>query len=286
MTELQVNSTDFNQILTSDDAIDNEVMTGCRMYAQSFVHWRIWLYMAVSEIRRRYRRTLLGPFWATLSVAIFIGCMGMVFPMLWHTDVQSFLPFFSAGFIVWTFVSTTINDACGTFIDAGNLIKQVNLPYPTYAFSAVTRNFLTMLHHLAVYVPIMLIFHVPINLNTLLFLPAMIILCLTSSWVCVLLGFLTARFRDMKQIISSLLQISIFVTPIFWRPSQLGSSLYAQILVAINPLYHFVEIVRAPLLGQQPASIDWIASIGFCLLGWLLTMKVVGKYYKHLVFWL
>lgn len=292
MTELQIES-DKNvspNKLNSINFLKNktffQIWKGASLYVQSLLLWRIWMYMGISEIRRRYRRTLLGPFWATLSVSIFIGCLGMVFPRLWHMDAKQFLPYFSSGFVIWTLVSTTITEGCGTFIDVSSFIKQINLPCPVYANSVVIRNFLTLLHHLVVYVAIMIIFRVPVNANTFLLIPGILILALTSSWFCILFGFLTARFRDIKQIVASFLQISIFVTPIFWRPSQFGETFYAKLIVAVNPLYHFIEIARAPLLGQQPAQLDWVFSIVFCMVGWLFTMNVLGKYYRNLVFWL
>jgi lipopolysaccharide transport system permease protein len=162
----------------------------------------------------------------------------------------------------------------------------MSLPYPIYSNNVVARNFILLLHHLVVYVAIMLIFQVPVNLNTLLIVPAMIILCVTGSWVAILLGFISARFRDIKQVIVSLLQIALFVTPILWAPAQLGASWQATLLVNINPLFHFVTIARAPLLGQQPSMINWMVSIGVSVLGWFVTMRVLSKYYKHLVFWL
>ncbi len=264
----------------------NPLKEGIHIYTQGFIYWRIWFYMATSEIRRRYRRTLIGPFWTTLSLAIFIGTMGILFPILWHTDVKTFLPFFSSGFIIWTFVSSTTTEACSTFLEVSGLIKQVPFPYSIYSNAVMTRNFLVMLHHLVIYAVIMLIFHVPMNLNTLLIIPAMLLLCFMGSWSCILLGLLTARFRDVKQVVVSLLQIAMFLTPIFWRPSQVEDTVYAKFLVTANPLFHFVAIARAPLLGEQPTLTNWLVVIGVSVFGWLMTMRVLTKYYKHVVFWL
>lgn len=259
---------------------------GIYHYINGFSYWRIWLYMGFADIRRRYRRSLLGPFWVTLSLAIFIGSMGLIFPALWHTDVKTYLPFFSSGFIIWTFFSTMITESCGAFLDAAGLLKQISLPYVVYSNVVVVRNFLIMLHHSVVYITVMIIFHVPVNSNTLLLIPALLILCFAGSWISILLGLLSLRFRDIRQIVISFLQVTMFVTPIFWAASQLGSGLKAKLLVNLNPLYHFVEIARAPLLGLRPAAIDWVAALFICALGWLITMRILGKYYRHLVFWL
>jgi lipopolysaccharide transport system permease protein len=284
--ELATASDESTGYLSPRRAAQSFFLKGVQLYFQGFLCRSVWLHMATSEIRRRYRRTLLGPFWTSLNVLIFIGVMGLVFPLLWHTNVKTYLPFFSSGFIIWTFVSTSIMESCGTFLDLSGLIKQVSLPYSVYANTVVVRNVIVLLHHLLVYVVIALIFQVPINLNTLCIIPALLILCLTGSWVSILLGLVVARFRDIKQLITSFLQIAMFVTPIFWMPDQLGVSSLAKFIIAANPLYHFVAIARAPLLGQAPSLINWVASLCFCLIGWAITMRLLGKYYRHLVFWL
>lgn len=292
MTELQISSEEgmtptlLGRKRASTIFVGANYLKGLHIYIQGFLCWHLWIHMATSEIRRRYRRTLLGPFWVTLNVAIFIGMMGLVFPILWHTNVKTYLPFFASGFILWSFVATSITEACGTFFDMRGLIKQIPLPYSVYAFTVVTRNVIILCHHLVVYVIIVLIFGVPINFNTVLFVPAMLLLCLTSSWVSILLGLLAVRFRDVKQVVTNFLQIAMFVTPIFWMPAQLGSSWQAKLLVTANPLYHFVALARAPLLGQPPILMNWVAGIGVCILGWVFTMKLLGKYHRHLVFWL
>ena len=258
---------------------------GLNIYINGVINWRIWFYMGWSETKRRYRRTLIGPFWVTLSIAIFVGCIGIIFPRLWHIDPKTYLPFFASGYITWIFISSIITEACGTFVDSMWLIKQTTLSYAIYANNVVTRNVIVLFHHFLVYFIIMLCFAVPITSSTLLFLPGMMILCLTSSWFCILLGLFACRFRDIKQLVASLLQISMFVTPIFWSPAQLGAS-KVQLLVTINPLYHFIQIVRAPLLGQPPTLTDWGFAISICVVGWFMTLYLLGKYKKHLVFWL
>ncbi|OGV29519.1 MAG: hypothetical protein A3E88_00285 [Legionellales bacterium RIFCSPHIGHO2_12_FULL_35_11] len=271
---------------SSLDTTRKGFLKGVEIYFQGLLLWNIWFYMATSEIRRRYRRTLLGPFWVTLSVSIFIGAMGVIFPILWHTDVKMYLPFFASGFIVWSFVAACITESSGTFLDVAGILKQVSLPYSVYSNTVVLRNFLILLHHFFVYVVIVGIFKVPININTILIVPAMMILCFTASWISILIGLLVTRFRDIKQIVTSFLQISLFVTPIFWMPSQMNLSWKTRLIVDINPLFHFVSIVRAPLLGQPPSSLSWMVAIGVSIIGWIITMKVLSRYYRHLVFWL
>lgn len=258
----------------------------CKDIIDGVKQHHLWTYMAVSEIRRRYRRTVLGPFWTTLSLAIFIGSMSVLFSYLWKTDIPSFLPFFASGFICWVFVSTVIVESCTVFVSAEGLLKQIPLPYSTFSWLVISRNLLIMAHHSIVYFFIVLVLKVPVNLNTLLFIPGIILVCLTGFWVSILVGLLCSRYRDLQQVVNSLLQISMFVTPIFWPPSQLGGGMRAVVLLDANPLYHYVSIVRLPLLGQAPEFHSWIITAIITLVVGILAFLLFAKYRRKLIFWI
>lgn len=263
--------------------ISNEVTQD---YCQGFLNWRLWSYMAFADIRRRYRRTIIGPFWTTLSLAIFIISMGILFSALWKMDIKSFLPYFGSGFVCWTFVSSLITDGCSTFTSAEGLLKQINLPYSSFAWLIVARNFLVFLHQIVIFLGIALIFHVSINRYTLLMIPGFLLLFITGSWLTILLGMFCARYRDLQQVVSSLLQISMFVTPIFWPESQLGQGIKSYVLINGNPLYHYVSVIRQPLLGLAPSYLSWIVVSFSTILGLTLTLMLMSKKYRQIVFWL
>jgi len=264
-------------------AFSNEA---CLDYWDGLLHWRMWSYMAFADIRRRYRRTLIGPFWTTLSLAIFIISMGFLFSTLWKTDIKTFLPYFSSGFICWTFTATIITESCSTFTSVEGLLKQIALPYSCFSWLVIARNFLVFLHQVVIYICIALAFHIPITPYTFLIVPGFLLVFITASWLAILLGLFCARFRDMQQVVSSLLQISMFVTPIFWPVSQLGGGFKSYLLVNANPLYHYVSVIRQPLLGLAPSLMSWLVVGGVTIVGWLLTMVILTKKHQNLIFWL
>lgn len=245
----------------------------------------ICYYMAMADIKRRYRRTLLGPFWTTLSLAVFIASMSLLFSQLWGTDIATFLPFFSSGYICWIFISSIITESCTAFIVVEGLLKQVKLPFSIFASLIVVRNLLVLAHHAIVYIFIALLFSIPINMNTLLVIPALLLLSLTGFWVSLFMGTICARYRDLQQVVNSLLQISMFVTPIFWPTTQLAGRKVLKFL-NFNPLYHYVSIIRMPLLGEMPSLISWLVVIGVTLMGGFLTFLFFARQRRKLIFWL
>ncbi len=250
---------------------------------KGFERFDLALYIALIELRRRYRRTIIGPFWTTLSVGLFIGCMSIILSMLWNSDIKSFLPYFSTGYITWILVSTIITDGCVTFISNESYLKQVSLPYLLYPIVVCLRNFLVFSHHLIIYLLVMIFCKQGVNFNTFLIIPGAIIVFTTGVWVSLLLGMLCARYRDIQQIITSVLQLAMFVTPIMWRPDQMGRK--GAIFTALNPLYHNISLIRLPLLGQAPELVSWVFSVIFsCILG-LITLYLFAKKYRSLIYW-
>src|SRR5690242_3738603 len=75
----------------------------------------MWSALAMQDIRLRYRGSLLGPFWLTISTIIMIAAMGLIYARLFHVDTATYLPFLAVGLVLWQFLSTVINEGCLTF---------------------------------------------------------------------------------------------------------------------------------------------------------------------------
>lgn len=247
--------------------------------------WRVWIYLAFSDIRRRYRRTFLGPFWATLSLSIFAVSVSILYSSLWKTDIRNFMPFFASGFIGWVLISSIISEGCAVFVAAEGVMKQLPLPYFTFVWAAVVRNLFLLMHHFVFYLIVMLLLDVPINLYSVLIIPALGLISLTGLWVVTLVGTICTRYRDMQLAVSSLLQISLFITPIFWRPTDV-QGMNAFVFVESNPFYHYLNLIRMPLLGQAPELNSWMmVSILTCFLG-VLAILFYCRQYRKLIFFL
>ena len=275
----------FNRSMAQEKIKEpNDLFLALNDFIRALKNYKFWMFMGAAEIKRRYKRTVIGPFWTTLSLAIFIACMSYMLSAMWHSKTEDFLPYFCSGYICWTLMQTCIIDGCNTFINTEVFIRQINLPYSNYAFLMLWRNFIVFAHHLAILLIVLLYSKVSININFLLVIPGLMILFFTGAWLAIFLGMICARFRDIQMVIVSLLQLAMYVTPIMWRPDQLGPK--GILLAKINPLSHFISIVRLPLIGQAPSLLNWSAAIIFTVIGATLTLLFFAKKYRRLVFWL
>ena len=250
----------------------------------SLTNWRMWGRLGWQENKRRYRRTTIGPFWTTLSLGVLIGMLGLVWSKLWNPDPRIFLPYLCAGMLVWSLMSSIINEGCSVFIAGEGLIKHFQFPYVLLACSVVWRNVIGFLHNLIILVFVWRYADVPITGNLVWFLPALLLLCINSVWVCILLGICCARYRDLQQVITTIVTVSVFVTPILFTAEQMGAR--GAVIVDSNILYHFLNLVRSPLLGQAPRPLNWAVVFASTILGWLVTLFVYSRFRRRIPYWL
>ena len=234
------------------------------------------------DIKLQYRRSLLGPFWLTLSMGTLVGALGFLYGALFGIAIDDYLPFLALGFVAWGLISGIASDGCMAFIGAENFIKQIKLPYSTFVYRVVWRNLIIFAHNFVIYIVVAIVFGIWPGATALLLLPGLALIVANGLWVCLLVGMVCARFRDVPEIVASVLRITFFMTPIIWKPEQLGKRIG---LVDLNPFFHFIEMVRAPLLGQTPAALTWAVGLAMAGGGWLVTYLFWRRFRSRISYW-
>jgi ABC-type polysaccharide/polyol phosphate export permease len=237
------------------------------------------------DVRQRYRRSALGPLWLTISMGVMIGTIGIVFGTIFKSPMTEFLPFIAIGIILWSFISMVITEGCTGFIAAEGIIKQLPIPLFVHILRMIWRNILILGHNVVIFPIILLAVGKPLYLTAFLAIPGLLLLLVNLTWVALILALLCARYRDLAQIVGSVLQVVFYLTPIMWMPKNLpkGAGLY---LLDLNPMYHLLEIVRAPLLGDFPTTINWVVACALALVGWLFAIALYGRYKRRIAYWL
>jgi ABC-type polysaccharide/polyol phosphate export permease len=256
--------------------IATEIVAGFRA-------WPVWVILGWDDLRQRYRRSVLGPFWITLSMGMFILLLGLIYSHIFQMNLKTYIPFLSVGYIVWGFISQTTNDSCTAFHEGSRIIRQIKLPFSIYILRVVWRNFIVFIHTAVIFVVVAAIFQIAPNLTTLLVLPGFFLVCVNLTWVATVLAILNTRYRDMQPIVATSVQIMLFATPIMWPVSSLHG---AAIIAEVNPLYHLIELVRAPMLGTAPALRSWLIAGGLAIFGSVLATALLVSKSRRIVFWL
>jgi ABC-2 type transport system permease protein/lipopolysaccharide transport system permease protein len=248
-----------------------------------FADWRLWRFLGEHDIRQRYRRSTLGPLWVALSMGINVTCIGLIWSTLFRLNPADFVPYVCLGTIIWNLIVGLGTDGCQAFISAGGYITQTNRPISTYMFWVIWRNLLVASHTFTVYLVVAVVFRIWPHWNTLWIVPGLLVLLAATTWPVLLLGMISARFRDMPQTIQSIFSVLFFVTPVLWQADQLGERAY---IAHWNPLAHVIDLVRAPLLGQPLSGFSWAMAIGTAIVGWSFTLAVFARYRSRISYWL
>jgi lipopolysaccharide transport system permease protein len=235
------------------------------------------------DVRARYRRSALGPFWITLSMGVMIGTIGLVFGQIFQSPMQEFLPFLTIGMVLWTFIAAVITEGATGFISAEGIIKQLPIPLFVHIMRMIWRNLLILLHNLVIFPLVLLAVGKPIGWIALLSIPGLALNILNLGWIVLLLAIICARYRDLPQMVASVLQVVFYVTPVMWIPSLLRNRMY---LLDLNPAYHLLEITRGPLLGNMPSATNWLVAGGMAVAGWVVALLVFGRYRRRIAYWL
>jgi ABC-type polysaccharide/polyol phosphate export permease len=270
-----------------EDPVRLHLMTASEDLVGGLRRYDLWGRLGWLEIKRRYRRTMVGPFWACISLLLFVIVIGSVGSGLLSKQSAEYLPFLVAGMVVWVMLQSTMLESVNVFVAGSSLIRQMNFEYSVLVYSLVWRNVIVFAHNLLVYLLILLIFAPgKLGFANLLALPGLIIMAVNCAWISLLLGMVSLRFRDLQQLVMSIVQVSMFVTPLFWPPDGL-EGLRRVFFVELNPLYHLLTIVRDPLLGGKlPAANSCIAATLITIAGWALTYALFAKYRKRIPYWL
>jgi ABC-type polysaccharide/polyol phosphate export permease len=243
----------------------------------------LWTSLGWLDVKQRYRRAVLGPFWITISMCVFVVALGIIYAGIFRQDPTQFLPYLAAGFIVWNLISATISDGTVAFVQAEGLIKQGGIPLSLHMFRVVFRNLIVGAHNFTVMVLLYIWQPGLLSWHLLLAVPALALVVVNLTWISMLVGVLCTRYRDLPPIIANLMQIIFFMTPIMYKLSTLPPKL--SFIVDVNPFFYLVEAVRAPLLGDAPRVRVYAVLAVFAVIGWILTFRLFQVARSRVPYW-
>jgi len=252
-------------------------------FVESFAKLPIAWHLATHDIIARYRGSVLGPWWITITMGALILGIGINYAALFHLKVADLLPYVAVGLVFWSYISMTLNEGGEAFISAGPMLRQSALPLPLFVARCIIRNLINLIHHIVILVAVMLWFRIFPGWGFLWAILGVVLTTLNLGWMILLLALSSARFRDVPQIVSALLQFVFFLSPVFWKPTQ---ALEKSPLVSANPFYFAIQSVREPLLAGALPVEDLNTLAPLALAGWVVTFFVYAKIRRRIVHYL
>lgn len=249
----------------------------------ALIHWPVWLWFGRQDIRSRYRGSFLGPLWLVLNLGILVGALSLIYATVFDLPLQVYMPHVTTGFIAWWFIAGVMTDSCTAFTNNAQIIRNLPLPLGIHVLRVLIRNALLMAHNFIVYLVVAITFAISPNFNTLLVFPGLLLVSALLFTTGLSLAIVCARYRDVPHIVTSVVQVVMFITPIMFLKDMLARK---AILANANPFYHMIEAIRAPLLGQAPGILTWGFLITANVISWLASdwlMRRAGHRVPYLV---
>jgi ABC-2 type transport system permease protein len=282
-------------------------------FGQAVAQRELWGHLGWQDIKQRYRRSTIGPLWITISMAVTAAALGGLYSQLFGQPIGTFMPYVTVGFMIWYFISACVLEGTETFIANEGLIRFLPAPLMIYVFRTVWRQVLFFAHNVVVYVIVLVIFfpqisqpyrmvlhlgngqpgilHPGLSWAALLAIPAFVVIVANGLWVTLLFGIVATRFRDIPPVVSSFMQLFFTMTPIIWTPDLLAggapgsTKALVEELAKLNPFYHFIEIFRAPLVGQVQSWTHWAVVGVITVVGWTLALVALRNYRSRVAYW-
>lgn len=273
--------------LSKSRGFKSDLLIAWNDFIRSFSYWRIFYLIGTNEIKKRYQRSSLGQLWLTLTLAVNIAALGVVWSYLWKMPIAEFLPYIAVGTVFWTYISSSISEGAGLYITSGNYLRELQLPKLSYVNSLFVKNLIIIAHNFLVLVPILLfIGKIPSLQSLLLSLAGFILTSICLFPVVTVIAVFSLRFRDLPNIILSLLQIIYYVTPIMWQTKMLSDSSELLRYIVLNPFCVFLSICRDPLCGMEIPPEYWLAAFAYTILSFLIAIPFFSKFRARIVYWL
>ncbi|MBF6136066.1 ABC transporter permease [Nocardia otitidiscaviarum] len=260
-------------------------------FRQGFSQRELWLSLGWQDIKQRYRRSVLGPFWITIATGMQATAMGILYSTLLDQPLREYLPYVTVGLIVWGVISASILEGSDVFIANEGLIKQLPSALSVHVYRLVWRQFLFFIHNAAIYILMLVLFGVWRNLDwtILLAIPGILLLFLNAMWVTIFFGIFSTRYRDIAPILGSTTLMLFVLTPVMWTTKALhdqgGAVSERAKLVELVPTYHYLEIVRAPLLGDPIHLRSWIVVAVITVVGWAVAILAMKQFRSRVPYW-
>ena len=243
----------------------------------------LWWRLGLDQTASRFQRSVLGPFWMACNLLVIAFALAFVVSLLMGVDMSKSYPQVVAGLLAWSLVGTTIAEAQAIFLYNSGLMQSQRLPLSFYVFLHAQKSATNFLFQLIAFWGVMLVLNKFVVPHWTL-IPAVALVLLIVCFQGFIIAIPSTRFRDVAYMMSYVVQLLFYVTPVFWMADHVSAQ--RRWVVELNPFAHQVDLLRAPLLGQAPAASDWIWVLGTTGVLALIAFALLAMFRKRVVFWL
>lgn len=272
----------------SKDVFEYDAHKGHYGYAwddlrQGVARHRLVRTMVQTDFKSRYKGTLLGAFWLTATAGVTVLGLGVIYAQVFQIDFRTYLPYVAIGMMVWGLINGFVTESLTTFSGTATVFTQIKIPMSVFPMTLTGRLMTTFFYRALVVIAILFVggqMIAPWQIAASLV--GVAIIAWAGFWLAILFGILGARFKDFGQFVNAFMTFAFFMTPVFWDASRLGQYSF---VAHYNPLYHFLNVVRGPLIGSNDIGLSFIVAGIFSILLPLAAFGMFAKFRHRLAYW-
>lgn len=259
--------------------------------------------LTLRELRSKYKRSALGWFWSMLNPLSSVAIYGIVFGLLFKitadpgnpSKLDNFALYLSCALLPWNYLTNSLGSSTGAVVNNSNLLKKVYFPREYVVIATVFSMTVSFLIELSVLMVVFLVF----GQIVFQWIPVVLLLVVVETMLVLgyslFLGALNVYFRDMQHLISIVLQVWFYLTPVVYVMDRyiphhrtfLGMGIPVRTLYLLNPMVHVVTAFRNVLYdGRAPGLTSMVYLLGMSMsvlaLGWGFFRKVEGRMVEEL----
>jgi ABC-type polysaccharide/polyol phosphate export permease len=247
-----------------------------------FVRSMMWSSLASADIRSKYRLSTFGSIWITMTTGAMVLAIGLFYGQFFGQDMHSYLPYFTASYITWSFIASVFGEASTTLVGSGNLIKSSQMPIVFHIMRMMQRNLIIVLHNAVVLAAIWPFVRWTLYPSAVLSLVGLVLLYLFLVGVSAVISIVCVRYRDIPPLIQVLIQFLFFLTPIVWYPENIHRGMA---VLQLNPVSYMLIIVRDPILGRPVEIQTWIIAITLAAASLMAGSLMYVRFRRRIAYW-
>lgn len=226
----------------------------------------------------------LGRLWPTIGLAIRIVLVGLIFGLVFGMPSSDYVPWLATGWAIWGMIGSTITGMASTFIQNKSLLIALPIPQEAFVLKVIVKESLLLVQNAILVIAVAILFQLRVGFEALLVVPGFLLTTVFLYGLGLTISPLVSRYKDFGPLISSIISVMFFVLPVMWKPDSIQSDL-AHLILGLNPLYHYLQIVRLPLLGDLPTVTNYALAASGAAVFLAIGMFVIRKTRHKIVYW-
>lgn len=252
--------------------------------------WRaryFWIHLALSDLRSRWRRSFFGVLWSIIQPLGMTLLLAIVLSKMFRTDIFTYAPYVLSGIIVWECITACVTGGALSFVQADAYIKQCKHPLAIYTLRTVLTSLIVLaLASFALIAWSAIVLPQNIGWHWISALTIFPVMGLILWPLATLLAYIGVRFRDIPHATGLIMQALWFISPVYFEEKMFRQG-GLDALVDYNPIYHLLQLVRAPLLdGSWPALENYAFPLISAMLLLLIAYGVGKNAERKVIFYL